>query len=75
MAFKGAVLDLCNRAVSEKNPQYFGPPLPAEYKAVFSGQTDAPEVRCDLADRQTEPTTVILACTLRVNQCYLYYSY
>ena len=41
------VLDLHNRAVSEKTPQIFRPPLPAESVTVFSGPTDAPEVRCD----------------------------
>ena len=35
--------------------------LPAEYVTVFSGQTDAPEARCDLTDRHTDPTTVTLA--------------
>ena len=35
---------LCNGAVSEKSPQIFRPPLPAEYVTVFSGRTDAPEV-------------------------------
>ena len=28
---------LCNGAVSEKSPQIFRPPLPAEYVTVFSG--------------------------------------
>ena len=46
-----------NGAVSEKTPQIFGPPLPAEYVTVFSGRTDAPEVRCDLTDRQTDTQT------------------
>ena len=36
---------------------------------MFSGQTDAPEVRCDRTDRQTdrqtEQTTVILAAHAR----------
>ena len=36
MAFNGGVLDLCNRVVSEKTPQIFGPPLPAEYVTGFS---------------------------------------
>ena len=39
---------LCNGAVSEKSPQIFRPPWPAEYVTVFSGRTDAPEVRCEL---------------------------
>ena len=30
-----SLLDLCNGAVSEKTPQIFGPPLPAEYVTVF----------------------------------------
>ena len=46
-------MDLRNRVVLEKTPQIFRPPLPAEYMTVFSGRTDAPEVRCDLTDRQT----------------------
>ena len=54
---------LCNGAISEKTP-HFLPPLPAEYVTVFSGQTDTPEVRFDLTDRQidtlTDPTTVTL---------------
>ena len=54
MAFDGAVLDLCNRAVSEKTPQIFLPPLPIEYVTVFSGRIDTPEVRCDLTDRHTD---------------------
>ena len=37
-----------------KSPQIFRPLLPAEYVTVFSGQTDAPEVRFDLTDRQTD---------------------
>ena len=41
MGFNGAVLDLCNRAVLEKNPQIFGHLLPAEYVTIFSEQTDA----------------------------------
>ena len=56
-----------NGAVSEKNPHIFGPTLPAEYVTEFSGQTDAPEVRFDLTDRQTDrhPTTVTLAAHAR----------
>ena len=52
---------ICNGAVSEKSPENFNfrPPLPAEYVTVFSGQTDAPEVRCDLTDRQTHRTTTV----------------
>ena len=57
MAFNGTVLDICNRAVSEKNPQIFRPPLPAKYVTVFSGRTDTAEVRCDLTDRQTHRQT------------------
>ena len=45
---------LCNGAVSEKSPQIFRPPLPVEYVTVFSGRTDAPEVRFDLTDTQTQ---------------------
>ena len=51
------VLDLCNRGVSEKHPQIFGPQLPVEYVTEFSGRTD---VRCDLTDRHTDRTTVTL---------------
>ena len=29
-------------------------PLPVEYVTEFSGQTDAPEVRCNLTDRHTQ---------------------
>ena len=50
-------LNLCNGAVSEKTPQFFPPTLPAEYVAAFSGQTEAPEVRCRLTDRQTHTQT------------------
>ena len=53
MALNGAILEIYNGAVSEKTPQIFLPPLPAEYVTVFSGRTDAPEVRCDLTDTQT----------------------
>ena len=66
MAFNGAVLDLCSGAVSEKIPQIFWPPLPAEYMIVFSGRTDAPEVR--FVNRQTDrqtPTTVTLTAHAR----------
>ena len=42
-----------NEAISEKTPQYFSPMSSAESVAAFSGQTDAPDVRCDLTDRQT----------------------
>ena len=38
---------LCNRAVPEKKPTNIWPPLPTEYMTVFSGQSDAPVVRCD----------------------------
>ena len=54
MAFNGGVLGLRNGAVSEKTPQIFRPPLPAEYVTAFSGRKDDPEVRCDLTDRQTD---------------------
>ena len=47
------VLDLRNEAISEKNPQIFLPLLSAEYVTVFSGRTDAPEVKCDLTDTHT----------------------
>ena len=36
---------------------FFGPSLPAEYVTVFSGQTDAAEVRCDLTDTHTHTHT------------------
>ena len=55
------VLDLRNGVVSEKTPLIFGPPLPTEYVTEFSGQTDAPEVRSDLTDRQTDTTTPVHA--------------
>ena len=53
MAFNGGSAGSLQRSVSEKTPQFFWPPLPAEYVTVFSGRSDAPEVRCDLTDRQT----------------------
>ena len=56
---------LCNGAVSEKSPQIFRPPLPVEYVTVFSGRTDAPGLRFDLTDTQTDPTTVTLAAHAR----------
>ena len=43
--------------MSEKTPQFFSPSLPAEYVTAFSGRTDAPEVRCDLTDKQTDRQT------------------
>ena len=59
------VLDLRNGAVSEKTPQILRPPLPAEYVTVFSGRTDAPEVRCDLTDRHTDRTTTVTLLRMR----------
>ena len=41
------VLNLCNRAVSEKTPHIFWPLLPIECVTSISGRTDAQEVRCD----------------------------
>ena len=35
----------------------FRPSLPAEYVKAFSGQTEAPEVRCRLTDRHTQTHT------------------
>ena len=65
------MLDHCNGAVSEKTSQIFSPSLRAKYMYVtaFSGRTDAPEVTCDLTERQTDPTTVTIAahCAARVN--------
>ena len=55
-AFNGGVLDLCNRAVSEKTPQFFNL-RSAEYATGFSGQIDAPEVRCDLTHTHTHTHT------------------
>ena len=40
-------LDLCNKVVSEKTQQIFGPSLLAEYMTAFSGRIEAQEVRCD----------------------------
>ena len=54
---KQEVVYLCNGVVSEKSPQIFQPPLPAEHVTVFSGRTDAPGVRFDLTDRQTDTHT------------------
>ena len=60
-----------NGAVSEKKTHFF-PPLPAEYVTVFSGRTDAPEVRLDLTDththRETKYSKPRCACTPRVNE-------
>ena len=63
------------RSVFKENPtNFFDIPLPAEYATVFSGRTDAPEVRCDLTDRQTDRHTHTTkysnprcACAPRVN--------
>ena len=54
------VLHVRNEAVSEKTLQIFWPSLPVEYVSSISGQTDVPEVRCGLTDRQTNPTTATL---------------
>ena len=51
------LLDLHNEAVSEKPPEICRLSLPAEYVTAFTGRTDAPEVRCDITDRQTETLT------------------
>ena len=48
---------LCNRAVSEKSTQIFGPSLPVEYVLSFSGQTDTPDVRSQLTDTHTHTQT------------------
>ena len=58
-------LDLGNGAVAEKMPQIFLPLLPAECVTAFSRRTDAPEVRCDLTERQTDSPRC--ACAPRVN--------
>ena len=55
----GGAVYLCNGAVSEKSPQIFRPSLPVEYVTEFSGRTDAPKVRCDLTDTQTDRTTTV----------------
>ena len=54
------VVDLCNGAVSEKNPQLFWPSLPVEYITSISGWTDAWEGDVEWTHRQTDPTTVTL---------------
>ena len=59
------VLDLRNRGVSEKTPQKFRPPLPAECVTVFSGRTDASGVRYDLTDRHTDRTTTVTLLLMR----------
>ena len=63
-------LDLSNGAVSEKMPQIFLPSLSAECVSAFSRRTDAPEVRCDLSDTQTDSNycNPRCACAPRVNQ-------
>ena len=58
-----AVLDLRNGAVSEKTPQIFRLPLPAEYMTEYSGRTNAPEMGFHLTD--TRMTTVTLAAHAR----------
>ena len=53
-----------------ENPTNFFTLLPAEYVIAVSGQTDAPEVRCDSTDRQTHRTKYCnpgCACTPMVN--------
>ena len=60
------VLDLRNRAVSEKTPQIFD----FHCSLSISGRTDAPEVRCGLTDRHTDKpnySSARCACTPRVN--------
>ena len=68
MLYNGGSVGSLQRIGFREKPTNFGPPLPAEYVTEFSGQTDGPEVRCDLTDtqthRQTDPTTVTL---LRMN--------
>ena len=56
--FKNHPSQIAGSAPGEKSPHIFRPPLSAEYVTVFSGRTDAPEVRCDLqrqTDRQDNP--------------------
>ena len=65
MAWGAGVLDLCNGVVSGKTLQIFSPSLPVEYVTTFSGRTDAPEVRFDQTNRQTDPTTVTVAAHAR----------
>ena len=51
MAIQGGTLDLGYGAVSEKIPQIFW--------LSFSGRTEAPDVRCDLTDTQTDTATIV----------------
>ena len=62
------VLDVPNGTVSEKTQETFRPTLPAEYMTVFSGRTDAPEVKCDLkqTQRQTDRTTTVTLLHIHV---------
>ena len=60
----GMVVIQCRSAVALEQssfrgtPQYFYvSPLSVEFMTAFSGQTDAPKVRCDLTDRQTDTHT------------------
>ena len=48
-AFRRKMADYASlqRSGSEKTPQFFSTLLHAEYVTIFSGRTDAPEVRCD----------------------------
>ena len=61
-----------NAVVSGKSPQIFSPSFPVEYVTAFSGRTDAPQVRCDLTDRQTDTqnnySNPRCACAPRVNK-------
>ena len=50
MAFNGGSAGSLQRSGFRENPTIF---LTSVARSVFSGRTDAPEVRCDLTDRHT----------------------
>ena len=66
---RSRLLNLCNGVVSEKTPQIFGHPLPAEYvtSSIFSRRIDVPEVTCELTYTHTDKPTTSGACAPRVN--------
>ena len=71
MAVNGGSAGSLQRSGFRENPTNFLPSLPAEYVTAFSGRTDAPEVRCDLTDTQTDRPNYSnprCACAPRVNK-------
>ena len=68
-----------NEAVSKKTLHIFLPPMSAEYVTVFSGRTDAPEVRFDLTDTQRHTDLTLAAHAHRglmiTTHMYMYMDY